>query len=117
MWVTSNIEEWHKDQDSKSYYNPHTVASIALGFGEKKVPGGNETEREELGDTPNHSRKGRHVNGKQNGTNGHGARVRKWHWNEIVWKCAFPAGICYFFMAWAMLLSRELHRDQSYNSR
>lgn len=94
MWVTSNIDDWHRDQDST--YTAHTVASIALGFGEKKVVGGNETEQEDYVSSLRHKPK----------TNG---KVRKWDWNEVVWKCAFPAGVCYFFMAWAMLLGREFY--------
>lgn len=101
MWVTSNIDEWHRDQDG-AQYSAHTVASIALGFGEKKVLGGNETEQEEVAQRqPPIARQ--QVKGNGN------TKVRKWNWNEVVWKCAFPAGVCYFFMAWAMLLSREVY--------
>ncbi|KAG8785504.1 hypothetical protein FRC15_001243 [Serendipita sp. 397] len=104
MWVTSNIDDWYRDQDS-AQYSAQAVASLALGFGEKKVLGGNDTEMEE-------STRRRLINGKGLNTNtkqGKRKKDRKWDWNEVVWKCAFPAGVCYFFMAWAMLLSRELY--------
>lgn len=33
---------------------------------------------------------------------------RKWDWGRVGTRCALPAGIVYFVMAWAVLLSREL---------
>lgn len=115
MWVTSNIDYWTREQDVAPQYGAHTVASIALGFGEKKVLGGNETEREDAA-----RKKQLHVPLPRSRSLSGGAqsvKVRKWDWNEIVWKCAFPAGICYFFMAWALLLSRELYPGLDCNSR
>jgi len=107
MWVTSNIDDWTRENDGAQQYRAQTVASIALGFGEKKLlngAGGNETEREDVPLA--------RVRSQSNG-NGTAAstKVRKWDWNEIVWKCAFPAGVCYFFMAWALLLQREIYPD------
>ena len=32
---------------------------------------------------------------------------RRWDWNAIAWKCAFPAGVLYFIWAWALALRRE----------
>lgn len=103
MWVTSNIDDWYRDQEGPQY-SAHAVASIALGFGEKKVVGGNETEQEDF-----NRRKGGLISRQQAKSNGNSAKERKWDWNEVVWKCGFPAGVCYFFMAWAMLLSKEMY--------
>lgn len=114
MWVTSNIDYWTREQDA-SQYGAHTVASIALGFGEKQVLGGNETEREDAG-----KRKHLRVPQARNRSSSNGGQstsVRKWNWNEVVWKCAFPAGVCYFFAAWALLLSRELYPTPARGSR
>lgn len=106
MWVTSNIDYWTRDHDGSTQYSAHTVASIALGFGEKKVlGGGNETEREDAAKRkrlPVPSSRTRSL------SDGMSKKFRKWDWNEVVWKCAFPAGICYFFTAWVLLLSREM---------
>jgi hypothetical protein len=34
---------------------------------------------------------------------------RRWDWNEVLIKCGVPMGICYFVMAWAQALRRELN--------
>ena len=105
MWVTSNIDYWTRDHGGATQYGAHTVASIALGFGEKKVlGGGNETEREDAA-----KRKQLPSRIRSHSDGGRSKKFRKWDWNEVVWKCAFPAGICYFFTAWALLLSREMY--------
>ena len=63
-------------------------------------------------DHPNHPN---HHNGSRTATIAWGEksnekwRGRKWDWNEVLWKCAFPAGVCYCIAAWAMLVSRELY--------
>jgi hypothetical protein len=33
---------------------------------------------------------------------------RRWDWNEVMIKCGLPMGVCYFAMAWAEALRREL---------
>lgn len=33
---------------------------------------------------------------------------RRWDWNEVMVKCGLPMGLCYFVMAWAEALRREL---------
>ena len=33
---------------------------------------------------------------------------RRWDWTEVMIKCGFPMGACYFAMAWAEALRREL---------
>ncbi|KAI0262110.1 N-glycosylation protein-domain-containing protein [Gloeopeniophorella convolvens] len=33
---------------------------------------------------------------------------RRWDWNEVLIKCGVPMGVCYFVMAWAEALRREL---------
>jgi len=32
---------------------------------------------------------------------------RRWDWTEVMAKCGFPMGVCYFAMAWAEALRRE----------
>jgi hypothetical protein len=34
---------------------------------------------------------------------------RRWDWNEVMTKCGLPMGVCYFAMAWAEALRRELN--------
>lgn len=34
---------------------------------------------------------------------------RRWDWGEVGMKCVLPAGVCYFVMAWAGELRREMH--------
>ena len=34
-------------------------------------------------------------------------RRRRWDWGEVGVKCALPAGVVYFVMAWAVVLRRE----------
>ncbi|KAH9164696.1 N-glycosylation protein-domain-containing protein [Lactarius sanguifluus] len=34
---------------------------------------------------------------------------RHWDWNEVLIKCGVPMGVCYFAMAWAEALRRELN--------
>ena len=33
---------------------------------------------------------------------------RRWDWFEVMIKCALPAGILYFFTAWALIIKSEL---------
>lgn len=112
MWVTSNIEQWHQNQRD-SPYAAHTVASIALGFGERIARQEEEDDRDVRNRvsspaTPT-TRNGLKKPGRRSPADGTGAKVRKWDWDVVIWKCAFPAGICYFFTAWAVLLSREFY--------
>jgi len=32
---------------------------------------------------------------------------RRWDWDAVAWKCAFPAGVLYFIWAWTLALRRE----------
>lgn len=34
-------------------------------------------------------------------------RHRRWNWGQVGAKCAMPAGLVYFVMAWAVVLRRE----------
>jgi hypothetical protein len=111
MWVTSNIEKWYQNQRDSPY--AHTVASIALGFGERIARQEEEDDRDtrNRGSSPGTptSRSTVRRPTKRSIANGSATKVRKWDWDEVIWKCAFPAGVCYFFMAWALLLGRELY--------
>ncbi|KZT20677.1 hypothetical protein NEOLEDRAFT_1158524 [Neolentinus lepideus HHB14362 ss-1] len=37
-----------------------------------------------------------------------GLGERRWDWQQVVLKCAFPVGVVYFIMAWAGVLKAEL---------
>lgn len=105
MWVTSNLWDEEDDSSPSSSSSPPrpgasstsaipasskgkvkrsmAVAAVGLVIGEKNSASGG------------------------SGL-GSGWRGRKWDWKDVCWKCAIPAGVCYFVMAWSGVVNREL---------
>ncbi|KII84821.1 hypothetical protein PLICRDRAFT_117249 [Plicaturopsis crispa FD-325 SS-3] len=88
LWVTSNL--WWERRPSEGG-RPSDSSGKGSGGG-AKGEGGGERERRSRGWR-------RWGGGKWGG--------RRWDWGEVCAKCALPAGVVYFVMAWAEALRRE----------
>ncbi|KAK7681851.1 hypothetical protein QCA50_015198 [Cerrena zonata] len=87
MWVTSNIIVFPQPHHHFPHSSSHSPSSSPL--------------RESTGDGGS----GALVKEKMKMT-----RKRKWDWGAVIWRCALPAGLIYFVMAWVEVLRREFER-------
>ncbi|CAL1702624.1 unnamed protein product [Somion occarium] len=102
MWVTSNIIVFPHPHHHSHHGSPsHTASSSPLRDRDR--------DRERDRDVGNRGRDSGEV-GKEKMKM---SRRRKWDWGAVGVKCALPAGMIYFLMAWVEILRREFESRSS----
>lgn len=113
MWATSNLvsasySSFATSSKSSTPLNSRTVSHSNLTIALRE-----ERRRREKAEEEERGRTRKWMSSLTFGLGGtgtsHGLPTKKrwWDWKEVGIKCALPAALLYFFMAWALLLRRE----------